>query len=127
MGHTIGKRFTFSASHRLPDLPNGHKCARLHGHNYTVEVVLGTNRLVQPGFVTDFGELAPLKTYLDTTFDHRDLNEVLDVPPTSENLAAHVAAWVIDNLEPGIPGRLICVRVSETDSTWAEYTPERRP
>ena len=127
LGHTIGKRFTFSASHRLPGLPEGHKCGRPHGHNYTVEVVVGAGKLTEPGFVTDFGDLAPLKSYLDATFDHRDLNEALGVPPTSENLAAHVAAWFAANLEPSIPGHLVSVRVSETDTTWAQYTPEQSP
>lgn len=47
------------------------------------------------------------------------------MPPTSENLAAHIAAWFAGNLEPRIPGRLVSVRVSETDSTWAQYTPQR--
>jgi 6-pyruvoyltetrahydropterin/6-carboxytetrahydropterin synthase len=126
VGHTIGKRFTFCASHRLPGLPDGHKCARPHGHNYAVEVAVGADRLAEPGFVTDFADLAPLKTYLDASFDHRDLNEALDVPPTSENLAEHIASWFIGNLEPRIPGRLVSVRVSETESTWAEFVPARR-
>lgn len=127
MGHTIGKRFTFSASHQLPGLPEGHKCARLHGHNYTVEVVLEADRLTGPGFVTDFGDLAPVKTYLDTTFDHRHLNDVLDAPPTSEVLAEHLAGWLMTHLEPMIPARLAAVRVSETESSWAQYTPGRQP
>ena len=126
MGFMIGKRFTFSASHQLSGLPDGHQCARLHGHNYTVEVVVDSERLVAPGFVTDFGVLAPLKTYVDVAFDHRHLNDVLDAVPTSENLAAHFANWVIEHLEPHIPGRLVRVRVGETESTWAEYTPEHR-
>ncbi len=125
MGHTIAKRFSFSASHHLPGLPPGHKCGRRHGHNYTVELVLTRDELIGPGFVTDFTDLAPMKTYLDETFDHRDLNEVLDEPPTSERLAKHFAGWAIDNLEPVLPGRVLRVRVSETDSTWAEYTPDR--
>lgn len=125
MTHMIGKRFTFAASHQLPDLPDGHKCARLHGHNYTVEVQLSADRLTEPGFVTDFGDLAPVKTYLDATFDHRHLNDVMNDAPTSEHIAAHVADWVITHLEPRIPGRLLRVRVSETESTWAEYTPQR--
>jgi len=125
LGHTIGKRFAFSASHQLPGLPEGHKCGRPHGHNYAVEVVIAADHLAGPGFVTDFGDLAPLKAYLDATFDHRDLNQVVDVPPTSENLAAHIAAWFAGNLESRIPGHLVSVRVSETDSTWAHYTPQR--
>jgi 6-pyruvoyltetrahydropterin/6-carboxytetrahydropterin synthase len=123
--YTIGKQFGFSASHCLPGLPAGHKCGRLHGHNYEVEVVVTADVLTGPGFVTDFGDLAPVRTYLDATFDHRDLNEALDVPPTSENLAAHLAVWFVAHVEPQIPGRLVSVRVSETDSTWAQYTPER--
>jgi 6-pyruvoyltetrahydropterin/6-carboxytetrahydropterin synthase len=125
--YEIGKRFAFSASHQLLGLPDGHQCGRLHGHNYAVEVVLGADTLTGPGFVADFGELAPLKAYLDAGFDHRHLNDVLQVPPTSEHLAAHFGGWVIDNLEPSITGRLIRVSVSETPSTWATYTPERLP
>ena len=124
MGYTIGKRFTFSASHHLPGLPEGHKCGRLHGHNYEVEVTLSSSHLIAPGFVADFGDLAPLKTYLDNTFDHRDLNDALDAPPTSEILAAHIAVWFIANMQSQIPGHLESVRVSETGSTWARYIPE---
>jgi 6-pyruvoyltetrahydropterin/6-carboxytetrahydropterin synthase len=83
--------------------------------------------LMPPGFVTDFGDLAPFRAYLDSELDHRDLNEVVDLPPTSENLAAHLAAWFITNVEPAIPGRLVRVRVSETVDTWAEYTLDRPP
>jgi 6-pyruvoyltetrahydropterin/6-carboxytetrahydropterin synthase len=127
VGHTIGKRFSFSASHHLPGLPPGHKCGRLHGHNYVVELTFTADTLTGPGFVTDFGELAPFKKYVDETFDHRDLNEVIEVPPTSEHLAAHFADWVVAHLEPGVPGRLTSVRVSETESTWAQYTREVLP
>ncbi len=127
MGHEIGKRFKFEAAHHLPGLPEGHKCRRPHGHSYTVEVVLTAGELTPPGFVTDFADLAPFRAYLDRDLDHRDLNEVVDFPPTSENLAAHLAGWFMTNVEPTIPARLVRVRVSETADTWAEYTPDRRP
>lgn len=125
MGHTIGKVFTFSASHQLHGLPDGHKCARLHGHNYKIEVVFEAQQLVAPGFVTDFGDLAPLKGYIDACLDHRHLNDILDEAPTSENLATHLGTWVIEHLEPNVPGRLLRLRVSETASSWAEFTPDR--
>ena len=125
MSYVIGKQFGFSASHWLAGLPEGHKCGRPHGHNYVVEVSVGAGQLTGPGFVTDFGDLAPLKAYLDATFDHRDLNEVLSVPATSENLAACIAAWFTANLQDEIPGHLVSVRVSETPGTWALYTPEQ--
>ncbi|HEY6797078.1 MAG TPA: 6-carboxytetrahydropterin synthase [Kineosporiaceae bacterium] len=123
MTYLIGKTFSFSASHSLPDLPVGHQCARLHGHNYRVEVVLRAEDLSPPGFVTDFADLSPFKTYLQATLDHRHLNDVLPAAPTSENLAAHLAAWFIENLQPALRPRLATVRVQETDSTWAEYHP----
>ncbi|MER7816143.1 6-carboxytetrahydropterin synthase [Streptomyces sp. NPDC096153] len=70
-----------------------------------------------PGFVTDFGDLAAFKRYLDAELDHRVLNDVLSVEPTLENLARHLAEWFVAEVEPGIPGRLGAVRVSETASS----------
>ncbi|MFJ1707152.1 6-pyruvoyl trahydropterin synthase family protein [Kitasatospora sp. NPDC088346] len=119
--HRIGKVFRFEAAHFLPGLPDGHQCARMHGHSYTVEFVLTADRLVEPGFVTDFGDLAPVKAMIDSTLDHRVLNEVLPSAPTSENLAAWFAGWFVEHVEPGLPGRLAAVRVSETASSWAEF------
>ncbi len=118
----IGKRFTFDAAHHLPGLPEGHKCGRLHGHTYTVEVVLGGDTLTGPGFVTDFGDLAPFGRYLDDCFDHRCLNDVLGgEAPTSERLARHLAEWLERHLADAVGGRLAAVRVSETPGSWAEY------
>ncbi len=117
----IGKQFRFDAAHQLPGLPEGHKCARLHGHTYTVEVVLVADTLVEPGFVTDFGDLARFGRYLADRFDHRLLNDVLPVAPTSEHLARHFADWLGEHLAGAVTGRLERVRVAETPSTWAEY------
>jgi 6-pyruvoyltetrahydropterin/6-carboxytetrahydropterin synthase len=117
----IGKRFSFDAAHQLPGLPEGHKCARLHGHTYTVEVMLVADDLVPPGFVTDFGDLAPFGAYLAACCDHRYLNDVLPVVPTSELLAQHFAEWITANLAGDLLGRLFAVRVSETPTSWAEF------
>lgn len=127
MTYRIGKSFTFDAAHRLPGLREGHKCGRLHGHTYTVEVVLTAPALSPPGFVTDFGDLAPLKAHIDTQLDHQDLDAVLDVPSTSEALACHLAEWFMAHVEPAIPGQLVSLRVSETPTSWAEYTVPERP
>src|SRR5712691_5223799 len=48
--YTITKRFAFSASHIIGGLPADHRCARLHGHNYEVEVVLQSATLDPIGF-----------------------------------------------------------------------------
>ncbi|MFJ6381429.1 6-pyruvoyl trahydropterin synthase family protein [Kitasatospora sp. NPDC092039] len=124
--HRIGKAFRFEAAHFLPGLPQGHQCARMHGHSYAVEFALTADRLVAPGFVTDFGELAPVKQLIDSTLDHRVLNDVLPVVPTSENLAGWLACWFVEHVEPSLPGRLVSVRVSETASSWAEFVLEER-
>lgn len=115
---TISKRFDFSASHVLNGLPEGHQCSRLHGHNYIIEVELAALRVDDRGFVMDYGDLAPLKTMIDTQLDHRHLNDVLgDLNPTAENLAAWVHTWC--QQAAGWP--VARVGVSETPKTWAWY------
>jgi len=123
--YRIGKRFAFEAAHRLDGLPPGHKCSRLHGHSYAVEVVLSAPSLDEHGFVTDFGELGPLAEYVATKLDHRVLNEIISGPPTSERLAQHLYDWCVTGLR--LPAQVEAVRVSETAATWAEYRPEARP
>ncbi|MFF6815219.1 6-pyruvoyl tetrahydropterin synthase family protein [Streptomyces sp. NPDC012403] len=118
---TIGKRFGFEAGHRLPGLPPDHKCARQHGHGYEVEVILTAPALEEPGFVTDFGALAPFKGFLDAELDHHNLHEIVPFEPTSERLAQFLAGWVVQNLQPTIPGRLVAVLVRETGSSWARF------
>jgi 6-pyruvoyltetrahydropterin/6-carboxytetrahydropterin synthase len=114
---TISKRFDFSASHQLAHLPKGHQCARLHGHNYRVEVVIESPCLDDRGFCqVDYGELDGFKNYLDDTLDHRHLNDVLPCKTTAENLAKHLHG-IARQFSPFVTA----VRVSETSKTWAEY------
>ncbi|MYR60205.1 6-carboxytetrahydropterin synthase QueD [Streptomyces sp. SID625] len=120
----IGKKFGFEADHRLPGLPSEHKCARQHGHSYEGEVVLTAPLLEEPGFVTDFGMLAPFKRFLDTELDHHNLHEALPFEPTSERLARFLAGWFVQNLQQKIPGRLVAVLVRETGSSWARFDVE---
>jgi 6-pyruvoyltetrahydropterin/6-carboxytetrahydropterin synthase len=123
MTFRIAKRFTFEAAHQLAGLPEGHKCGRLHGHSYTVEVVVTATELTGPGFVADFADLAPAKQHLAERFDHHALNASLDVEPTSENLARCLFEWCAENLPLPTTAALEAVRVSETPATWAEYRP----
>lgn len=116
--YVISKQFTFSASHELTGLPEGHQCGRLHGHNYTVEVALASATLNQHGFIVDYGDLKPFKEWLDNNFDHRHLNEVVNFQPSAENLAEFFYGWCANKWP-----QTVAVRVSETDKTWAEYKP----
>ncbi|WP_330647157.1 6-pyruvoyl tetrahydropterin synthase family protein [Thioclava sp. FTW29] len=114
----ITKEFHFSASHQLDHLPACHQCARLHGHNYIVVVELAAADLNADGFVRDYHELAALKDYIDGTFDHRHLNDVLDCPSTAEHMARHFYLWCKARWP-----EVAAVKVSETPKTWAEYRP----
>lgn len=120
--YVISKQFTFSASHQLSGLPDSHQCARLHGHNYTVEVVLGSNQLNTVGFIVDYGELIFVKEYLDNNFDHRHLNDVVAFNPTAESLAKHIYDFCSLYLrENNYDCKMIEVIVSETEKTSATY------
>ncbi|GAA4219386.1 6-pyruvoyltetrahydropterin/6-carboxytetrahydropterin synthase [Sagittula marina] len=114
----ISKEFHFSASHRLEHLPHDHQCARLHGHNYVVVVELASKTLNSDGFVRDYHALKPLKDYIDGHFDHRHLNDVMDVPSTAENMAKHFFDWCRARWP-----EVMAVKISETPKTWAEYRP----
>jgi 6-pyruvoyltetrahydropterin/6-carboxytetrahydropterin synthase len=123
VSYRIAKRFSFSASHALTAVPEDHKCRRLHGHNYEVEVVCSAPDLDERGMVVDYFELDPVKRLIDATVDHRHLNDVLDGEPTAERLAW----WLFEALQKELPAevasRLEAVRVHETPRTWAEYRP----
>lgn len=115
----IAKQFHFSASHQLQQLPASHPCANLHGHNYIAEVILESDTLNAVGFVVDYRELSPLKTYIDETLDHRHLNDVFGTTlTTAENIAKHLYDWAKARWP-----ETAAVRVSETPKTWAEYRP----
>ena len=119
--YRIGKSFRVEAAHRLGGLAEQHKCSRLHGHSYTVEVTIGSVELVGPGFVVDFGDLEVLKQHLTETFDHRLINDVIDVEPTSENIARLIFEWCAAKLPLPDGAYVEAVKVSETASTWVEY------
>lgn len=115
----ITKEFHFSASHQLCHLPGDHPCARLHGHNYIVEVELAAETLDANGFVRDYRDLSALKRHIDDTLDHRHLNEVFGHDRvTSEWLAKALFDWARARWP-----EVTALRVSETPKTWAEYRP----
>lgn len=113
---TITKFFEFEAAHHLTKVPEGHKCRRLHGHNYVVTVELQAERLDASGFVVDFGELSALKRMLDEEFDHRNLNEVVDYETTAENLAEDIFFWCQERWH-----QTTAVTVAETRGTTATF------
>jgi 6-pyruvoyltetrahydropterin/6-carboxytetrahydropterin synthase len=109
--------FRFEAAHRLPNVPVGHKCARLHGHSFKVEVALAGPVDPTTGWFVDFGVLHDAWRPVHELLDHRFLNEVEGLEnPTSENLAR----WMWLRLVDGVPG-LCRITVHETCETRCEY------
>lgn len=118
--YEISKDFEFAAAHRLPGLGAGHPCSRMHGHNYTVRVTLGSPNLDEHGMVLDYRELDVVKEYLDDHLDHSSLNELLK-QPTAELLAHHLYVAIASFIPVHV--QLLSVAVSETARTWATYSP----
>jgi 6-pyruvoyltetrahydropterin/6-carboxytetrahydropterin synthase len=113
----LAHEFRFEAAHRLPKVPVTHKCSRLHGHSFKVELIV--EGLVNPetGWFIDFSELFDAWSPLYEALDHRYLNEVEGLEnPTSE----HLARWVWDRLTPTIPS-LVSVSIHETCESRCEY------
>jgi 6-pyruvoyltetrahydropterin/6-carboxytetrahydropterin synthase len=114
--------FRFEAAHRLPRVPEGHKCARLHGHSFKVEIAIAGPVDPETGWLIDFGVLHDLWAPLHEQLDHRYLNEVPGLEnPTSEVLAR----WVWDALSPSLPA-LVQVTLFETCEARCEYAGPRR-
>jgi 6-pyruvoyltetrahydropterin/6-carboxytetrahydropterin synthase len=116
----IFREFTFEAAHRLPFVPDGHKCARLHGHSYRVEIRVRGPVAAESGWVIDFADISAAFKPLHTVLDHNYLNEVPGLEnPTSENLAR----WIWEKLEGAIAG-LAEVVVRETCTSGCVYRGE---
>ncbi|GAB3446516.1 6-carboxytetrahydropterin synthase QueD [Phycicoccus ginsengisoli] len=118
----IFREFTFEAAHRLPNVPEGHKCARLHGHSYRVALHVVGPVGQETGWVQDFGDLKAAFKPLEDQLDHHYLNEVDGLEnPTSEVLAK----WIWDKVTDDLPG-LAEVWVRETCTSGTIYRGESK-
>jgi 6-pyruvoyltetrahydropterin/6-carboxytetrahydropterin synthase len=113
----LRKSFQFEAAHRLPNVPSDHKCARLHGHSFRVEVAVAGECDPKMGWLMDYAEIsAAFKPIMDR-LDHFYLNEVPGLEnATSEN----VARWIWERLKPSLP-LLTEIVVAETCQSRCVY------
>lgn len=113
----IVQAFTFEAAHRLPNVPPTHRCHRMHGHSYRIELTL--QGAVDPvtGFVVDFFDVEAVFDPVLRRLDHHTLNEIEGLEnPTAEL----IAVWIWDQVKPELP-QLAQVKVFETPFCWAEH------
>jgi 6-pyruvoyltetrahydropterin/6-carboxytetrahydropterin synthase len=106
----IYKDITFEAAHLLPNLPEGHKCRRLHGHSYTVRVFAEGPVDPDTGWVVDFGDIQEAFRPIRDQLDHCYLNDIPGLEnPTSESLAQ----WIWGRLHPRLH-HLSKIQIMET-------------
>lgn len=116
----IFKQFRFEAAHRLPNVPEGHKCARLHGHSFLIELHVRGPIGERSGWIVDFADIAAAWQPLHAVLDHNYLNEVEGLDnPTSE----HLARWIWRRVRPSLP-LLSQVVVRETCTSGCIYRGE---
>lgn len=111
------KSFGFEAAHWLPTFPEGHKCRRLHGHSFMVEVIVEGDAPEEKGYLIDFAEIRKVIDPIQKQLDHYCLNEIDGLSnPTSEVLAK----WIWDRLKPQLP-ILAEIAVHETCTSRCHY------
>ena len=114
------KSFTFEAAHSLPMFPQGHKCRRLHGHSYRVDVVVAGEVDPAKGYLIDYGDIRDACEPIRKQLDHYHLNEIEGLEnPTAEILAR----WIWDRLKPALPP-LAGIIIHETRTSRCEYAGE---
>ncbi len=113
----IFKAFTIEAAHRLPKVPAGHKCARLHGHSFRIEVHVEGPIDPEFGWVLDFADLKAAFRPIFDQLDHHYLNDIEGLEnPTSEQLAR----WIWTRLKLELP-MLAEIVVHETCTSGCRY------
>ncbi len=106
----LRKTYQFEAAHLLPCLPKSHKCRRLHGHSFKVEIAVLGERHDHLGWVMDYADISKAFKPIWAKLDHFYLNEIRGLEnPTSEN----IAIWIWTKLKPKLP-LLTEVVVAET-------------
>jgi 6-pyruvoyltetrahydropterin/6-carboxytetrahydropterin synthase len=113
----IVKDFRFEAAHFLPNVPEGHKCRRIHGHSFRGELAIRGDVDPVTGWVVDFAVLKAALDPIVAQLDHYLLNDVPGLAnPTSEVLAA----WLWERLAPRMP-MLHRITIEETCTSRCHY------
>ena len=113
----IYKDFRFEAAHRLPNVPEGHKCARLHGHSFHLRVTVSGEPDPHSGWLMDFGDIKAVCQPIVDQLDHYYLNDIEGLEnPTSENMCR----WLWARIAPDLPS-LCAVEIRETCNTGCIY------
>ena len=109
--------FQLESAHSLPHVPAEHKCRRVHGHTFGIEVHVEGPVDERTGWLVDYASIHAAFAPIRDALDHRLLNEVPGLEnPTSE----HIARWIWQRLATGLP-QLVEVVVRESPVTRCSY------
>ena len=111
------KDFRFEAAHWLPNVPEGHKCRRMHGHSFRGEVAVRGEVDPATGWLIDFADLKRAVDPIIQELDHYCLN---DIPGLANPTSEMVAVWLWNRLAPQVP-MLHRVTIEETCSSRCHY------
>ncbi len=117
MAMRLERSYRFEAAHFLPRVPPGHKCARMHGHSYQIEIAIEGELDPERDWVMDFADIDERVAPLVRQLDHQVLNEVEGLGNPTSELVAH---WLWQRLAPRLPA-LCEVIVSETPTSRCIY------
>lgn len=112
----IWKEFTFEAAHKLPHVPAGHKCGRLHGHSFRAQVHVAGPLHPHAGWVMDYADIKAVVKPVIARLDHCYLN---DIPGLENPTSEVIAEWLWHELKPVLP-QLCRIIVNETCTSGAE-------
>jgi 6-pyruvoyltetrahydropterin/6-carboxytetrahydropterin synthase len=117
MKMTLTREFTFDAAQSLTVFPEGHKCRRLHGHTFMVQVSVSGEVDSKTGLLYDHALIAEQMKPLIAMLDHSYLNDIAGLSnPTLELLCQ----WFWNQLADKLPG-LCEIRINETPRAWCTY------
>jgi 6-pyruvoyltetrahydropterin/6-carboxytetrahydropterin synthase len=116
----IYKEFTFEAAHLLPNVPAGHKCGRLHGHSFRIEVHVTGELDATLGWIMDYADIKRLVKPVIARLDHYYLN---DIPGLDNPTSEVIARWLWQQLKPSL-AMLSKIVVKETCTSGCVYTGE---
>lgn len=112
----VWRRYRFQAAHQLPNVPEGHKCGRMHGHGF--EVIVHANQdLESRALSIDYDYIDSLWKPIHAELDYRCLN---DVPGLSNPTSEIIASWIWSRLAP-VLAELSWITVYETASCGAHF------
>ena len=116
----LTKDFILEAAQSLTKVPAGHKCARLHGHTFTIEITVEGEVNPDTGWLYDHAFISAAMKPIIEELDHSYLN---DVPGLENPTIEMMAGWLWNKLSPQLPG-LAEIVIHETPFARCSYRGE---